>query len=125
MKKLLLLAICSLLLFTGCGNKPKEKEADWNSKFQASDFSFKKESMPKVIGSVKNITSKDCSSVYVTLIYKNGSLEREGNNLISDGIKAGETVNVEFFAPTEIEDSIDNYTISVKKIWCFDEIFDK
>ena len=54
MKKLLLLSACSLLLFTGCGEK-KEKN-NWETQFQASTFTVKKGAMIKVSGSIKNIS---------------------------------------------------------------------
>ena len=95
MKKLLLLVICCLVLFTGCGKK--EDENDWKKNFQASDFSMKNGVMLMANGSIKNISSVDCDNVYVTLSYKSGSLEEESVQIISNGLKAGETKNVDFF----------------------------
>ena len=124
MKKLFLLTVCCLILFTGCGKK--EEENDWTKNFQASDFSMKNGVMLMANGSIKNISSVDCDNVYVTLSYKSGSLEEESVQTISNGLKAGETKNVEFFVTSDnVINNVNSYTVSVKEVSCYDDLFSK
>ncbi len=121
MKKLFLLVVCCLVLFTGCGKK--EDEIDWKKDFQVSNFKWKESGgLIYAVGDIKNISSKTCKTVYIDLVYKNGSLE-ENNKFacaIYDPLNPNTTANVECMYIGSSEPNITDSSIEIKDIFCYE-----
>lgn len=110
MRKLLFLVVCCFCL-CGCGNK-----------FQTSEFNWKKSGdlypLYFANGSIKNNSSKNCKTLYIDLVYKNGNLEEKDLCSYYDGINSGETINIECQYSGDIK-NIEDYKIEIKDIECF------
>ena len=120
MKKLFLLTVCCLILFTGCGKK--EEENDWTKNFQASNLKWEDSgNLIYAVGNIKNTSGKKCKSIEINLTYKREDFERHQVCLEWPDFEDGESFKAKCLYKEDSQDLIKNYSIKIDSIKCRDE----
>lgn len=119
MKKLLLLVICCLVLFTGCG---KKEERAWYLDFETNGFDWEGSGdMIYAVGTIKNKSGKKCKSVEIKLKYRREDFERDDICWEWPDFEDGESFKAECLYTDDSKDLIKNYSITVDNIRCRDD----
>ncbi len=121
MKKFCLLALCSLFLFTGCGEKKKEKA--WYLNFEATPFKWEQSStgLAIAVADITNTSPKKCNSIAIDLIYKRNGTEIHKTCLEWPKFDNGETFTAKCMYIGDYEDIITKFKIKIVNIKCRDD----
>ena len=121
MKKFSLLALCSLFLFTGCGEKKKEKA--WYLNFEATPFKWEQSStgLAIAVADITNTSPKKCNSIAIDLIYKRNGTEIHKTCLEWPKFDNGETFTAKCMYIGDYEDIITKFKIKIANIKCRDD----
>lgn len=121
MKKFGMFAICSLFLFTGCGEKKEEKA--WYLDFDASSFKWEKSITGAIsaVGTIKNTSSKKCDAIEIKLTYKKDGVENHTTCLKWPELDVGATFTAECMYTGNSVDTIMQYDIDVDSVKCRDD----
>ena len=114
MKKLFLLVVCCLVLFTGCSKKEE--------KFQASEFKWDKGPYSTYLtGKIKNVSSNSCEWLYIDYTIKNGILTETNGCTEHANLASDETKTIECIYTGNHEENITNFSITIDSIKCVDK----